>query len=774
MRKFIRNLRIAPKLALGFATIIISTFIIGALGIMGIRSVDYSHVATINYTVQRQTYLLQLEPYLGVGWWSEGFVGTMIINSFDAESMREAHQAVLDEMDRVEHRVKGFLTLLRNNVMADPVEDETYRLNKVAQLDELQRMFLAYIDTLHPIYATLAIMDLEAIPQLEYEAWKAWYPLSKAFYELLEATSNRVYEVTTLLSNDIDSMILAIGIFFVVGVIVDVVLMYFIARSVSKPIKNVSDILEQVARGNVNINFDEKSFTKNEIGDLNRSAYELVQVISGMIDDLSVAQKIYNVEGNSKHRLDVNKYGNSFKEMVKSINSIFDSEIKNLTYVVDTLDAIGAGDFNVEAREMPGDFAFQTQAIRKVVTNLKDVNTEMLAMIEATAVKGDLSFRIDENKYQGDWGKLMSGLNSIARAVDMPLKVIMLSAEEMKKGNFSTVNIDQKLMAKGLEPSVAKYNGTFRDIISAFEQTYMSTFSYIDEISKDLTAIANGDLTTIITREYVGDYHSIKESLNSISNTLHQTMSGITSAADQVLAGSHLIASRASDLAYGAQEQTSSVQELTATIELINYQTQQNANNALYANELSSKSSHNAQTGNNAMEHMVDAMTRIKESSHGISKIVKTIQDIAFQTNLLALNASVEAARAGENGKGFSVVAEEVRTLATRSQVAANETTDLIQDSIRRVETGSNIAGETSQSLNAIVESAGEVLEIINSISAASKEQAEAIANFSEGLAQISNVTHSNSAVSEEAATASEELNSQAEMLQQLVSFFKL
>ena len=174
------------------------------------------------------------------------------------------------------------------------------------------------------------------------------------------------------------------------------------------------------------------------------------------------------------------------------------------------------------------------------------------------------------------------------------------------------------------------------------------------------------------------------------------------------------------------------------------------------------------------MKQMVEAMMKIKESSNGISQIVQTIQSIAFQTNLLALNAAVEAARAGEHGKGFSVVADEVRSLAGRSQISAKETTSLIEDSIRRVEIGSEIAESTAESLNAIVASAGEVLEIIGNISAASREQAEAIENISDGLAQISKVTQNNTTVSEEAAAASQELNSQAEMLRQLVTFFKL
>ncbi|MCL1883084.1 MAG: methyl-accepting chemotaxis protein [Defluviitaleaceae bacterium] len=314
----------------------------------------------------------------------------------------------------------------------------------------------------------------------------------------------------------------------------------------------------------------------------------------------------------------------------------------------------------------------------------------------------------------------------------------------------------------------------YKKIGEALKNTVDSIKSYVDEVNSTLASVANGDLTTNISREYMGDFISMKDSINNISSSLNKTMAEISAASDQVLSGAKQISTSAMDLANGATQQASSVQELNASIDMISGQTKQNADNADNAHTLSNQSTQNANEGSNAMSQMLEAMNGIKASSSDISKIIKVIQDIAFQTNLLALNAAVEAARAGEHGKGFAVVAEEVRNLAARSQKAAEETTGLIEDSINRVDTGSNIAEKTAEALNAIVSNASEVLEVINQISDSSREQAEAVGQVSVGVNQISSVVQSNSAVSEETAAAAEELNSQAELLRQLVSFFKI
>jgi methyl-accepting chemotaxis protein len=198
--------------------------------------------------------------------------------------------------------------------------------------------------------------------------------------------------------------------------------------------------------------------------------------------------------------------------------------------------------------------------------------------------------------------------------------------------------------------------------------------------------------------------------------------------------------------------------------------TKRNAENALSAKDLSSETRHAAETGSTNMQEMNHAMADIQSASGNISKIIKTIDEIAFQTNILALNAAVEAARAGDAGLGFAVVADEVRNLAQRSAQAAKETAEKIEDSIAKSANGVALSGKVTESLTQIVTKARQVDELVAEIATASREQSQGIDQVNTAVTQMDKVTQTNAAAAEESASASEELNAQAATLREIVA----
>jgi len=302
-----------------------------------------------------------------------------------------------------------------------------------------------------------------------------------------------------------------------------------------------------------------------------------------------------------------------------------------------------------------------------------------------------------------------------------------------------------------------------------------ATAEFMQEINEEmelLEKIGDGDLT--LTPNILSADDKVGKALTKVVDSLNSMFGEIQSSTSQVASGSKQIADGSQSLAQGSTQQAASVQQLSSSITAIAQKTKDNADMAGRAAALANSIKASAEKGSGQMGEMMTAVKDINASSQNISKVIKSIDDIAFQTNILALNAAVEAARAGQHGKGFAVVAEEVRNLAAKSAEAAKDTESLIADSIAKAELGSRIADDTSASLTEIVTGIGESSQLIGEIARSSEEQTASIAQINTGIDQVAHVTQQNSATAEQSAAASQEMSGQSTMLEQLISQFKL
>lgn len=397
------------------------------------------------------------------------------------------------------------------------------------------------------------------------------------------------------------------------------------------------------------------------------------------------------------------------------------------------------------------------QAARKVqkIADFQAVEVAKLTDGLNRMSRGDLDFSIEAAQADADTSGTRESFVTVSAAVNKTAESIKFLVKDM--GTLAQAAVEGRLAARA---DATKHQGDFREIVDGVNRTLDAVIGPLNIAAEYVDRISKGEIPPPITDNYMGDFNDIKNNLNAMVRNLTDIVTTIREAADQVAGGSRQMSASSQQMSQGATEQASSVEEVSSSMEQMSSNIRQNADNAQQTEQIATTSANKAADGGKAVAETVGAMKNIAAK-------ISIIQEIARQTNMLALNAAIEAARAGEHGKGFAVVAAEVRKLAERSQTAAGEIGKLSASSV-------DIAEKAGEMLTLLVPAIQKTADLVQEISAASREQDAGAEQINKAVQQLDQVIQQNASASEQIASSSEELAAQAGHLQQAIEFFKL
>ncbi|MBK7257540.1 MAG: MCP four helix bundle domain-containing protein [Ignavibacteriae bacterium] len=602
--------------------------------------------------------------------------------------------------------------------------------------------------------------------------------------------------------------------------------------SVIGPLNVAAEYVDRISKGDI-----PAKITDTYNGDFNEIKNNLNQAIgavNALVADAVMLSRAA-VEGKLATRADASKHGGDFRKIVQGVNDTLDSVIGPLNVAAEYVDRISKGDIPAKITDnYNGDFNEIKNNLNQAINAVSMLVTDA-HMLSRAAVEGKLATRADATKHQGDFRKIVQGVNETLDSVIGPLNVAAEYVDRISKGDipakitdsyngdFNEIknNLNQAIGAVNAlvadamllsqaavegrlatRADAAKHQGDFRKIVQGVNDTLDAVIKPVQEGSNTLAVMATGDMTARMNGDYRGDLQLIKESINKVGGSLQDALRKVSEAVSATASASSQISSSTEEMAAGAQEQTSQAAEVASAVEEMTKTIMENSKNASVAAETAKLARVSAEQGGKVVDDTVEGMKRIAgvvnksaetvkelgKSSDQIGEIIGVIDDIADQTNLLALNAAIEAARAGEQGRGFAVVADEVRKLAERTTKATKEIAGMIKKiqsdttgAVRSMEEGTNevergieLADKAGASLKEIVGVSQKVTDMVTQIAAASEEQSSASEQISKNVEGISKVTGETAQGTQQIARAAEDLNRLTENLQKLISDFKL
>ncbi len=515
-------------------------------------------------------------------------------------------------------------------------------------------------------------------------------------------------------------------------------------------------------------------FSQGDIGKAMTAFAETRSALRAVIgyDDEQDILKVKNIHDQQKE---------DFQNYLKDIESIIDSDEETTLYenIIDALDEYWDVDSNIISIGSTTDrekcAEAQDIAINQLMPMYEKINNNLIALMNLNVNTGN------------DMNHSLAVLQNILIIVIIAVIIISIILS-LKFGSSIAKGIEKPLVALGArlrtfaqgDLSSPFPNSDTEDEVADIVKDAQAMAQNLQLIIKDagelLNSMAEGNFAigTKIENKYVGDFELLKLAMRKMNRQINETLHHVDEAAKQVSISSNNMAQAAQALAEGATDQAASVEEMQATVTNITEGIQRTAKHVEESYQQAQKYAKEADHSREEMEAMVDAMNRISETSQKIENIIAEIEDIASQTNLLSLNAAIEAARAGEAGRGFSVVAEQIRKLAEQSAQSAVDTRQLIEGSMQEVTEGNKAAERAASSMEEVVKGVKMIAESSKELSNISAEQAIAMEQAEAGITRISEVVQSNSASAQETSATSDELSSQAAFMGELVDSFTL